>query len=44
MNSLFVFSRVLITPLPANIFPNQLAPNVPNNITRNPLFCFFIYC
>ena len=22
-------------PLPANIFPNKLAPNIPNNILRN---------
>ena len=34
-------SPSLITPLSANIFPNRLAPNVPNNILRNPPFCFF---
>ena len=26
----------LATTLPVNIFPNKLAPNVPNDITRNP--------
>ena len=31
----------LITPLPGNIFSNKLAPNVPNNIPRNPPFCLF---
>ena len=29
-----VRSPGLITPLPANIFPNRLTPNVPNNILR----------
>ena len=38
---LAVSSPAVITPLPANIFPNRLAPNVPNNILRNPLFCSF---
>ena len=38
---LAVVSPVLITPLPANIFPNILAANVPNNILRNPPFCAF---
>ena len=28
----------LITPLPANIFINTFAPNVPNNILRSPPF------
>ena len=37
--TLAVPSPSLITPLPANIFPNRLAPNVPNNILRNPPFC-----
>ena len=32
----------LFTPLPVRRFPNKLAPNVPNNILRNPPFCFFI--
>ena len=31
----------LIIPLPVSIFPNKLAPNVPNNILRNPPFCSF---
>ena len=26
----------------ANIFANKLATNVPNNLLRNPLFCFFV--
>ena len=29
----------LFIPLPAKIFPNKLALNVPNNILRNPRFC-----
>ena len=28
-------------PLPANRFPNKLAPKVPNNIPRNLPFCYF---
>ena len=31
----------LIVPLPVNRFPNKLAPNVPNNMPRNPPFCYF---
>ena len=32
---------VIIWPFPANIFPNKLAPNVPNKIPRNsPLYSF----
>ena len=31
----------LIMPLPVNRFPNKLAPKVPNNIPKNPLFHFF---
>ena len=31
----------LFTPLPVRRFPNKLAPNVPNNILRNPPFCSF---
>ena len=27
--------------LPVNIFPNELAPNVPNNILRNPPLLIF---
>ena len=30
-----------LTPLPVNRFPNKLAPNVPNNMLRNSLFCSF---
>ena len=29
----------LIVALPVNIFPNKLAPNIPNKIMRNPSFC-----
>ena len=32
-------SPALFIPLPANIFPNKLAPNVPINTLRNPHFC-----
>ena len=34
-------SAALITPLPANIFINKLAPNVSHNIPRNPHFYSF---
>ena len=34
-------SAGLIVPLSVNRFPNKLAPNVPNNILRNPPFWFF---
>ena len=34
-------SPALITPLPVNRGPNKLAPNVPNNFPRNPIFCYF---
>ena len=38
---------VLATPLPASIFPNKLAPSIPNNILRKPYFrpltSFFYY-
>ena len=34
-------SPALIFPLPANIFPNKPAPNVPNNILRNIPFSSF---
>ena len=34
-------SPVLITPFPANAFPNMLAANIPNNTGRNPPFCSF---
>ena len=27
-------------PLPVKIFPNKLAPNVPNNFPRNSSFCY----
>ena len=39
--ALIVPSSALIVHLPANRFPNKLAPNVTNNILRNPLFCSF---
>ena len=32
---------VVIAPLHVNKFPNKLAPKVPNNIPRNPPFCYF---
>ena len=28
-------------PLPANRFPNKLAFKMPNNILKNPPFCYF---
>ena len=28
-------------PFPVKRFPNKLAPNMPNNILRNPPFCSF---
>ena len=34
-------SPALIMLLFVNRFPNKLAPNVPNNIPRNPPFCSF---
>ena len=34
-------SPALIVPLPVNRFPNKLAPNVSNNILRNPPFRSF---
>ena len=37
--ALIVPSPALVTPLPASKFPNELAPNAPNNILRN-LLCF----
>ena len=33
-------SPAVIIPLPAKISPNKLVPNVPNNLLRNPRFCF----
>ena len=32
-------SPALFILLPAKILPNTFAPNVPNNIQRNPPFC-----
>ena len=40
--SLFESNFTLKVTLPANIFPNKLAPKVPNNIPRNPPFHSFI--
>ena len=37
--ALIVLSSALITPLPASIFPDKLAPSVPSNILRKPTFC-----
>ena len=34
-------SPALIVLLPVNRFPNNLAPNIPNNVQRNPPFCYF---
>ena len=31
-----------VTSLPVIRFPNKLAPNVPNNMLRNPPFCSFV--
>ena len=39
--ALIVHSSALITPLPVNRLPNNLAPNVPNEIPKNPPFCSF---
>ena len=36
---LAVPSPALITSLPSNISPNKRAPNRPNSVLRNPLFC-----
>ena len=36
---MLVPSPALITPLPANIFVNELAPGVPSNILRKSIFC-----
>ena len=32
----------LTTPFPAKMFPNRLAPKVPNKILKNPPFCSFV--
>ena len=40
--ALTVPSPALITPLPANIFTNRLAPNVPNNVLRNLPFILLL--
>ena len=39
---LAVLSPALITPLPANIFPNKLAPSAPNSMQKNPPFCSLV--
>ena len=36
--ALIIPSPALFTQRPVNIFPNKLAPIVPNNIPRNPDF------
>ena len=33
--------HAVITPLPANRFPNKLAPSVSNNMLRNSSLCYF---
>ena len=33
----------LIIPLPVNIFPNKVVPNVPYNILRNPPFFLLLH-
>ena len=38
--TLAVPSPAPITPLPANIFPIRLAPDIYNSILRNAPFCF----
>ena len=35
-------SPVLRNPFPDNKFPNKDAPNVPNNIDKNPPFCSLV--
>ena len=32
----------LTIPFPVNKFPNKLTPTVPNNIIKNPPFCYFV--
>ena len=32
-------SPAVAIPLPAKVFPNKLAPNVPNSILKNSPFC-----
>ena len=34
---------VAIAPLPANRFPNKIAPKVPNKIPRSPFFVLLLY-
>ena len=36
-----MLSPVLNVLFPVKRFPNKLAPKVPNNIPRNPPFCYF---
>ena len=31
-----ITARAAIAPLPGSMLPNKLAPNVPNNMPRNP--------
>ena len=40
--ALTIPSPALCISLPVKRFPNKLAPNVPNNILRNPPFYCFI--
>ena len=39
---LFTLSSALITLLPANKFPNKLAPDLPENIPRISTLCSFV--
>ena len=39
---LYIPFPVLYNPFPVNKLPNNDAPNVPNNILKNPPSCFLI--
>ena len=39
--ALIIPSPALFIPLPDKVFPNKLAPNVPNNTLKNAPFCSF---
>ena len=41
---IYFFSQPALTfPLPPKIFPNKLAPQVPNNILRNPPYFLYVH-
>ena len=35
--------HITVTPLPVSLFPNNVAPNVPDEIPRNPLFVILLH-